>query len=87
MPFYSSNKDRGGSLGGKMFGNPGEKLTKKNWNLDELPKLEKNFYQEHPHIARRPMQEIELHRGSKEISVKGHNCLKNWACLACRREG
>lgn len=26
---------------------------KKKWNLDELPKFEKNFYQEHPDLARR----------------------------------
>uniref|UniRef100_A0A803T286 DNA polymerase subunit gamma-2 n=1 Tax=Anolis carolinensis TaxID=28377 RepID=A0A803T286_ANOCA len=87
MPGYSSDRDRGfgsprfggsrgGSLGGKKFGNPGEKLTKKKWNLDELPKFEKNFYQEHPDVARRPMQEIEQYRGSKEITVKGHNCPK-----------
>uniref|UniRef100_A0ABM5FNY4 RNA helicase n=1 Tax=Pogona vitticeps TaxID=103695 RepID=A0ABM5FNY4_9SAUR len=87
MPGYSSERDRGfggprfggsrgGSLGGKKFGNPGEKLTKKKWNLDELPKFEKNFYQEHPDVARRPMQEIEQYRASKEITVKGHNCPK-----------
>ncbi|XP_060619085.1 probable ATP-dependent RNA helicase DDX5 [Anolis sagrei] len=87
MPGYSSDRDRGfgsprfggsrgGSLGGKKFGNPGEKLTKKKWNLDELPKFEKNFYQEHPDVARRPMQEIEQYRGGKEITVKGHNCPK-----------
>uniref|UniRef100_A0A663M166 DEAD-box helicase 5 n=1 Tax=Athene cunicularia TaxID=194338 RepID=A0A663M166_ATHCN len=44
---------RGGPLSGKKFGNPGEKLTKKKWNLDELPKFEKNFYQEHPDVVRR----------------------------------
>ncbi|KAJ6656499.1 hypothetical protein lerEdw1_003788 [Lerista edwardsae] len=87
MPGYSSERDRGfggprfggsrgGSLGGKKFGNPGEKLTKKKWNLDELPKFEKNFYQEHPDVARRAMQEIEQYRASKEITVKGHNCPK-----------
>lgn len=44
---------RAGPLSGKKFGNPGEKLTKKKWNLDELPKFEKNFYQEHPDVVRR----------------------------------
>lgn len=44
---------RTGPLSGKKFGNPGEKLVKKKWNLDELPKFEKNFYQEHPDLARR----------------------------------
>uniref|UniRef100_A0A8B9KMM5 RNA helicase n=1 Tax=Astyanax mexicanus TaxID=7994 RepID=A0A8B9KMM5_ASTMX len=37
------------------FGNPGERLRKRHWNLDELPKFEKNFYKEHPDITRRSM--------------------------------
>uniref|UniRef100_A0A3B4A5S6 RNA helicase n=1 Tax=Periophthalmus magnuspinnatus TaxID=409849 RepID=A0A3B4A5S6_9GOBI len=37
------------------FGNPGERLRKKHWNLDELPKFEKNFYQQHPDVNRRSM--------------------------------
>ncbi len=44
---------RGGPPQGKKFGNPGERLRKKHWNMDELPKFEKNFYQEHPEVARR----------------------------------
>lgn len=34
------------------FGNPGERLRKKRWNLDELPKFEKNFYTEPPEVQR-----------------------------------
>ena len=34
------------------FGNPGERLRKKRWNLDELQKFEKNFYNEHPEVQR-----------------------------------
>uniref|UniRef100_A0A8V5H4V9 Probable ATP-dependent RNA helicase DDX5 n=1 Tax=Melopsittacus undulatus TaxID=13146 RepID=A0A8V5H4V9_MELUD len=67
---------RGGPLSGKKFGNPGEKLTKKKWNLDELPKFEKNFYQEHPDVVRRTVQEVEQYRASKEVTVRGHNCPK-----------
>ncbi|KAI2584629.1 DEAD-box helicase 5, partial [Homo sapiens] len=67
---------RAGPLSGKKFGNPGEKLVKKKWNLDELPKFEKNFYQEHPDLARRTAQEVETYRRSKEITVRGHNCPK-----------
>lgn len=44
---------RGGPPAGKKFGSPGDRLRKKHWNLDELPKFEKNFYQEHPDIAHR----------------------------------
>lgn len=45
---------RSGSSSGKKFGSPGDRLRKKHWNLDELPKFEKNFYQEHPDVVRRP---------------------------------
>ncbi|XP_062071389.1 probable ATP-dependent RNA helicase DDX5 isoform X1 [Lepus europaeus] len=91
MSGYSSDRDRGrdrgfgaprfggsraGPLSGKKFGNPGEKLVKKKWNLDELPKFEKNFYQEHPDLARRTAQEVETYRRSKEVTVRGHNCPK-----------
>ena len=45
----------GGGRGGPppmKFGNPGDRLRKKKWNLDELPKFEKNFYNEHPEVQR-----------------------------------
>ncbi|KAL0190852.1 hypothetical protein M9458_013550, partial [Cirrhinus mrigala] len=45
---------RSGPPSGK-FGNPGERLRKRHWNLDELPKFEKNFYKEHPDVTRRSM--------------------------------
>ncbi|MEQ2180938.1 hypothetical protein GOODEAATRI_006438 [Goodea atripinnis] len=64
---------RGGGGGGK-FGNPGDRLRKKHWNLDELPKFEKNFYQEHPDVAHRSLQEAEQYRRSKTITVKGRDC-------------
>uniref|UniRef100_A0A4W4FN85 RNA helicase n=1 Tax=Electrophorus electricus TaxID=8005 RepID=A0A4W4FN85_ELEEL len=35
---------RGGPPPPKKFGNPGDRLRKKKWDLDELPKFEKNFY-------------------------------------------
>lgn len=41
------------------FGNPGERLRKKRWNLDELPKFEKNFYTEHPEVQR--MSQVSLY--------------------------
>ena len=44
----------GGGGGGGKYGNPGERQRTKHWNLDELPKFEKNFYQAHPDVVRRP---------------------------------
>ncbi|KAG5853748.1 probable ATP-dependent RNA helicase DDX5 isoform X2 [Anguilla anguilla] len=67
----------GGSRGGPpqgKFGNPGERLRKKHWNMDELPKFEKNFYQEHPDVTRRSVQEVEQYRRTKEVTVKGRDC-------------
>ncbi|CAL8285816.1 unnamed protein product [Boreogadus saida] len=64
----------GGGGGGGKYGNPGERLRKKHWNLDELPKFEKNFYQPHPDVVRRPPQEVELYRRTKAVTVKGRDC-------------
>ncbi|CAL8302559.1 unnamed protein product [Merluccius merluccius] len=65
---------RGGGGGGGKYGNPGERLRKKHWNLDELPKFEKNFYQQHPDVTRRPPQEVEQYRRAKTVTVKGREC-------------
>ncbi|KAK6471601.1 putative ATP-dependent RNA helicase DDX17 [Huso huso] len=77
-------RDRGGprfgsSRGGpppQKFGNPGERLRKKKWNLDELPKFEKNFYKEHPEVERMTQYEVEEFRKKKEITVRGNGCPK-----------
>ncbi|CAB1344898.1 unnamed protein product [Coregonus sp. 'balchen'] len=73
--FGGGGGNRGGPPQGK-FGNPGERLRKKHWNMDELPKFEKNFYQEHPDVIRRPPQEVENYLRSKEVTVKGRDCPK-----------
>ncbi|XP_043971378.1 probable ATP-dependent RNA helicase DDX5 [Gambusia affinis] len=67
--------NRGGPPPGK-FGNPGERLRKRHWNLDELPKFQKNFYQEHLDVTHRPLQEVEEYRRNKEVTVKGRDCPK-----------
>ncbi|KAM9327077.1 putative ATP-dependent RNA helicase DDX17 [Gastrophryne carolinensis] len=68
------DRDRGGP-GGRFpkFGNPGERLRKKRWDLNELPKFEKNFYTEHPEVARMAPQDVEELRRKKEITVRGVN--------------
>ncbi|KAF1379138.1 hypothetical protein PFLUV_G00172970 [Perca fluviatilis] len=73
-PRFGGNRGGGGGGGGGKFGNPGERLRKKQWNLDELPKFEKNFYQEHPDVTRRSPQEVEMYRRTKTITVKGRSC-------------
>ncbi|KAI4545885.1 hypothetical protein MG293_002440 [Ovis ammon polii] len=61
----------GGGLPPKKFGNPGERLRKKKWDLSELPKFEKNFYVEHPEVARLTPYEVDELRRKKEITVRG----------------
>ncbi|KAM9792693.1 putative ATP-dependent RNA helicase DDX5 [Neosynchiropus ocellatus] len=73
--FGGGGGNRGGPNSGK-FGNPGERLRKKHWNLDELPKFRKNFYQEHPDVTHRAIQDVELYRRTKEVTVKGRECPK-----------
>uniref|UniRef100_A0A1A8MRU2 RNA helicase n=2 Tax=Nothobranchius pienaari TaxID=704102 RepID=A0A1A8MRU2_9TELE len=58
------------------FGNPGERLRKKRWNLDELPKFEKNFYNEHPEVQRMSQFDVEEIRRKKEVTVRGSGCPK-----------
>uniref|UniRef100_A0A674BXM6 RNA helicase n=1 Tax=Salmo trutta TaxID=8032 RepID=A0A674BXM6_SALTR len=58
----------------KKFGNPGERLRKKKWDLDELPKFEKNFYNEHPELQRMTPYDIDEFRRRKEITVSGTGC-------------
>ncbi|KAM9746519.1 putative ATP-dependent RNA helicase DDX17 isoform 2-T2 [Menidia menidia] len=72
-------RDRGrdrGSRSGKKFGNPGDRLRKKRWDLDELPKFEKNFYNEHPEVQRMTQSEMEEYRKKKEITIRGSGCPK-----------
>ncbi|XP_043969585.1 probable ATP-dependent RNA helicase DDX17 [Gambusia affinis] len=70
----------GGGMGGRSgpppmkFGNPGERLRKKRWNLDELPKFEKNFYTEHVEVQRMGQYDVEEFRRKKEITIRGSGC-------------
>ncbi|XP_045074420.1 probable ATP-dependent RNA helicase DDX17 isoform X2 [Coregonus clupeaformis] len=76
-------RDRGPRFGSsrgpppnKKFGNPGERLRKKKWDLDELPKFEKNFYNEHPDVQRMSQYDLEEFRRKKEITIRGSGCPK-----------
>uniref|UniRef100_A0A6Q2WUC6 RNA helicase n=1 Tax=Esox lucius TaxID=8010 RepID=A0A6Q2WUC6_ESOLU len=67
---------RSGQSLNKKFGNPGERLRKKKWDLDQLPKFEKNFYSEHPDVQRMSQYDLEEFRRKKEITVRGSGCPK-----------
>ncbi|XP_074553691.1 putative ATP-dependent RNA helicase DDX17 [Halichoeres trimaculatus] len=67
---------RSGPPPGRKFGNPGDRLRKKRWDMDELPKFEKNFYAEHPEVQRMSQYDLEEYRRKKEITVRGSGCPK-----------
>uniref|UniRef100_A0A8C5GXJ5 RNA helicase n=1 Tax=Gouania willdenowi TaxID=441366 RepID=A0A8C5GXJ5_GOUWI len=62
--------------GTKRFGNPGDRLRKKRWDLDDLPKFEKNFYSEHSEVHRLSQYDVDDFRRKKEITVRGSSCPK-----------
>ncbi|XP_076001443.1 putative ATP-dependent RNA helicase DDX17 [Genypterus blacodes] len=76
------DRPRFGPMGGRSgpppmkFGNPGDRLRKKKWNLDELPKFDKNFYTEHPEIQHMSQFDIDEFRRKKEITIRGSGCPK-----------
>ncbi|KAK9351340.1 P-loop containing nucleoside triphosphate hydrolase protein [Lipomyces doorenjongii] len=72
-----SHGSRGGSSyggsGGDRMSNLGASLKKQDWNLDSLPRFEKNFYKENPNVTARSQQHIEQFRTDKKMTVKGND--------------
>jgi len=66
---YSSS--RFDSSGGDKMANLGAGLKKQAWDLDTLPKFEKNFYREAESVRMRSDRDIEEFRRKKEIRVSG----------------
>lgn len=68
---------RGGGGGGKFKDNQaGSSLRKPRWNMDSLPRFEKNFYREHPNVQARSNEAVEEYRKARDITVSGRNCPK-----------
>ncbi|CAM9769928.1 unnamed protein product [Ascophyllum nodosum] len=61
---------RGGG-GGDRMGGLGAGLRNINWDLDTLPKFEKNFYIEHPDVSRRSEDETTGWRNKVQIVIHG----------------
>lgn len=55
---------------------PGESLRKPRWEMEKLRRFEKNFYQEHPRVTSRSMEEVMAFYNDKQITVRGRNCPK-----------
>ncbi|KAJ1919300.1 ATP-dependent RNA helicase dbp2 [Mycoemilia scoparia] len=78
---YSGGGSSGGYGGGNSYGSygggPGQDLKSvDNWDLNTLPKFEKNFYVEHPSVASRPQSDVDEYRRMHEIKVTGPNIPK-----------
>merc|ERR1712142_944626 len=75
---YGGGGRGGGRSGGrdKEYSGPGSSLRKPNWDMNALPRFEKNFYRESPAVQARSIQEVEAYRQSKEITVQGRNVPK-----------
>lgn len=72
-------RGRGGGGGGfkqKEYNGPGANLRKPRWDMNSLPRFEKNFYREHPNVQARSIEEVNEYRNAKEITVSGRNCPK-----------
>lgn len=55
-----------GSLGAELDSNI-------QWNMAKLPVFEKNFYYEHPDVARRTEKELERWKQEHDITTNGKN--------------
>ncbi|KAJ8097457.1 P-loop containing nucleoside triphosphate hydrolase protein [Lipomyces tetrasporus] len=62
-----------GGSGGDRMSNLGASLKKQDWNLESLPRFEKNFYKEHPNVTAHSDRHIEQFRTDKKMTVKGND--------------
>ena len=66
-------RGRGGGFKQKEYNGPGATLRKPRWDMNSLPRFDKNFYKEHATIQARSAQEIDDYRKLKEITCSGRN--------------
>ena len=69
-------RGRGGGFKQKEYNGPGASLRKPRWDINALPRFDKNFYKEHAAVQARSNQEIDDYRNLKEITVSGRNAPK-----------
>ncbi|KAL6454624.1 DBP2 ATP-dependent RNA helicase DBP2 [Candida maltosa Xu316] len=71
---YGGRDQGGGYRGGGRFNDSvRQELTTPDWDLETLPKFEKNFYSEHPDVANRSDSEIAQFRKENEMTIQGHD--------------
>ncbi|XP_071964847.1 probable ATP-dependent RNA helicase DDX5 isoform X2 [Antedon mediterranea] len=62
------NSGGGGGMRDK-FNDPGSRLRRPRWDMKDLTPFEKNFYREHPDVARKTPEEVEEFRKKHDIRV------------------
>lgn len=67
-----------GGRGGRFQRRPDEReeLTTPEWDLDSLPKFEKNFYTEHPAVAARSDADVMAFRKENDMTIEGKDIPK-----------
>ncbi|KAK5994561.1 ATP-dependent RNA helicase DBP2 [Cladobotryum mycophilum] len=66
----------GGSGGGDRMGHLGANLQKQDFDLNSLPKFEKDFYKEHPDVGARSPAEVDTFRNKHKMTIAGLNVPK-----------
>ena len=68
---------RGGFAGrGRGRSDDRLELTKPDWDVESLPKFEKNFYVEHEDVQKMSTDEVEQFRKENEMKIVGHDVPK-----------
>ncbi|XP_046583225.1 LOW QUALITY PROTEIN: ATP-dependent RNA helicase DBP2-like [Haliotis rubra] len=67
---------RGGSRPSLKGIQPGERLRKPRWDMERLPKIEKNFYREHPNVVNRSPEELQAFYNENQITIRGRDVPK-----------
>ncbi|KAI8332603.1 P-loop containing nucleoside triphosphate hydrolase protein [Chlamydoabsidia padenii] len=73
---YGSYGGSGGFQGGDRMSQLGNTLKNIDWDVNSLPKFEKNFYVEHPDVTSRTMEEANEIRAAANMTVTGPNVPK-----------
>jgi ATP-dependent RNA helicase DDX5/DBP2 len=66
----------GGGGGGDKMSALGAGLKQQHWDLNTLPKFEKDFYKEDPAVAARTEDEVRQFRTDNQITITGHDVPK-----------
>lgn len=68
---FGGDRGFGGGFGGDRMGNLGDNLVKQEWDLESLPRFEKNFYVEHEIVRNRSDQEVDAFRKTHDMTCNG----------------